>query len=50
MKRSQLNRAEQRMLETEWKFLASSMSYGELFVRGILKYFVRNIKLNVSDV
>jgi len=50
IKRSLLNRAERRMLETEWKFLSSSMSYGELFVRGILKHFVRNIKVTISDV
>ena len=50
IKRSLLNRAERRMLETEWKFLSSSMSYGELFVRGILKHFVRNIKVTITDV
>eukprot|EP01083_Nonionella_stella_P220327 788427_1 len=50
IKKRLLDRAEQRMLETEWKFLSSSMSYGELFVRSVIKHFVRNIKLNVTDV
>ena len=50
IKRSLLNRAERRMLETEWKFLSQSMSFGEMFVRGIAKHFVRNTKVTITDV
>eukprot|EP01084_Bolivina_argentea_P049049 90266_1 len=50
IKKSLLDKAERRMLETEWKFLSKSMSYGESFVRGIGKHLAKNIKLNISDI
>ena len=56
-KRSLLQRAESRMLMTEWQFLRSSMSLGKRLMDTIsnlilwtAKYFIRNTKVTVSDI